>query len=167
MNNDKSKNIYYLDELDDYQVSNDDKDVRGWEVHDKDGRLVGEVENLIVNKQTERTVYLDVEVDDSIIDANFEPYQGKANQGQHVYLNEDGDNYLIIPIGMAELNLDDEIVYTKTISHDTFSRSKRKKSNLPIKRDYELLVLETYQPDENYDEYHEGDRLYERDEFRY
>ena len=164
---DREKNIYYLDELSDYKVADSDKDVRGWEVKDKDGRVVGEVENLLVNKSTERTVYLDVDVDSSIIDAGFKPYGGKAKDGTHVILNEDGDTHVIIPIGLVHLNLESEIVFTESITHETFAKTKRKKPNLPINRDYELLVLETYNPDEDYSKYENDDSLYERNEYKY
>jgi sporulation protein YlmC with PRC-barrel domain len=164
---DREKNIYYLDELSDYKVADSDKDVRGWEVKDKNGRVVGEVENLLVNKETERTVYLDVEVDDSVIEAGFKHSNGKTKEGTQVILNEDGESHIIIPIGMVHLNLESEIVFTESISHDTFTKTKRKKPTLPIKRDYELSVLETYNQDEDYSKYENDDSLYERDEYKY
>ncbi|MAZ72472.1 MAG: photosystem reaction center subunit H [Flavobacteriaceae bacterium] len=167
MSNDTEKKIYYLDELNNYKVSNSDKDARGWDVKDKDGRVVGKVENLIVNKETERTVYLDVEVDDSIIEAGYKPYRGRANDGTHVVLNEDGDNHLIIPIGLAHLNLESEIVFTESVDHETFAKTKRKKKNLPITRDYELLILETYNQDADYNRYKNDEALYNRKEFDY
>jgi len=163
----KEKKIYYLEELSGYKVSDSDKDVRGWDVKDKDGRVVGKVNNLIVNKDTERTVYLDVEVDPSIIEDGFKPYSGSANKGTHVTLNDEGDNHVIIPIGLAHLNLDSHTVHTESITRETFAKTKRKKSNLPVTRDYELLVLETYNKDEDYSKYSSNDGLYDRKEYKY
>ncbi len=60
MNN---KHLFYLNELSDYKVASDDPDVRGWKVKDSDNRVIGKVDNLLVNKNTERVVYLDVVLD--------------------------------------------------------------------------------------------------------
>ena len=51
MSTTKERNLYYLEELSDYKVADSDKDVRGWEVKDIDGRTVGKVDNLLVNKR--------------------------------------------------------------------------------------------------------------------
>ncbi len=167
MNTDnKNKSLFYLEELSDYKVSNSDKDVRGWNVNDVDGRTIGKVNNLLVNKNTERVVYLDVEVDKSIIDVDYKPYSHKAKDGVHDFINEDGENHVIIPIGMAHLDLDKEIVSTRKINHDTFSRTKRKKKNMPIQRDYEVVILDTYTRPEDEVHYPEDDTFYDRQEFK-
>lgn len=143
---DINKNLYYLENLSGYSVENDDKDVRGWEVMDKDRRVVGKVDNLIVNKNTERVVYLEVDVDESIIDSDYEPYRMKASKGIHTTMNEDGENHLIIPIGMVDLDLDKENVYTDKIDHRTFAETKRYKGGYEnINREYEIYVLESYE----------------------
>ena len=165
MNSNKEKNLYYLEELSNYKVKNSDKDVRGWEVKDKDGRKVGKVDNLLVNKNTERVVYLDIEVDSSIIEANYKPYQRKAKDGVHEFINEDGENHLILPIGMAHLNLESEIVFTESIDHKTFAETKRIKKGTPIYRDYEVIILDSYNRNDTVEEYPEDDSYYQRKEF--
>lgn len=163
---DKSnKNLYYLNELSDYTVDGDYSDVRGWEVKDRDERTIGKVDNLVVNKRTERVVYLDVEVDSSIIEANHQPYSSASKEdGVHEFLNADGENHLIIPIGLASLNEDDNIVYSDKINHKTFAETKRVKPNTPIDRTYETQVLSSY--NRNNEEYPEDDTLYDRGEFK-
>lgn len=159
-----NKNLYYLHELSDYTVDDGYADVRGWEVKDKDLRVIGKVDNLLVNKKTERVVYLDVELDTSVIDANHQPYSSASrNDGVHEFLNEDGENHLIIPIGLAILNEDDKKVYTKSIDHKTFAETKRVKKNTAINRDYETQVLGSYNREDI--KYPEDDTLYERGEF--
>lgn len=69
----EEKHLYNLDELSDYKVASDDPDVRSWEVRDADNRVIGKVDNLLVNKTARRVVYLDVEVDNTIIDAKHDP----------------------------------------------------------------------------------------------
>ncbi|WP_194851706.1 YlmC/YmxH family sporulation protein [Nonlabens antarcticus] len=162
----KDKSLYYLEELSDYKVANDDKDVRGWDVKDTDNRVIGKVANLLVNKNTERVVYLDVEMDKSIIEAGYKPYNAKAKDGVHDFINEDGENHVIIPIGMADLNLDNEIVSTNKINHDTFARTKRMKKGTPIRREYETIILDTYTRPEEVIVYPEDEAFYDRQEFK-
>lgn len=148
MKTEKEKNLCYLEELSDYKVKDNDKDVRGWKVKDKDGKTIGTVDNLLVNKTSERVVYLDVEVDKSIIEANHQPYRIRAEEGVHEFLNEDGENHVIIPIGLAHLDLAKEYVFTERIDHKTFAETKRIKKGTPIDRDYEVLVLANYDRDQ-------------------
>ena len=143
----KRKHLFYLDELSDYKVDSDDPDVRGWKVQDTDGRVVGKVDNLLVNKEKKRVVYLDVEVDKSIIEANHKPYGQPASGNVHEFINEDGENHLIIPVGLAQLNTDDKFVYTDKINHRTFAETKRRRRDTDVDRDYEVVVLESYNRD--------------------
>lgn len=141
---DDKKNLYYLDDLSDYKVSSDDPDVRGWDVKDSDNRVIGKVDNLLVNKERERVVYLDVQVDQTIIDANHDPYGKPASADVHEFINREGENHIIIPVGLVRLNQDQKYVYTDRIDHQTFAETKRKERRAPVDRDYEEVVLESY-----------------------
>ena len=149
MADDKKKNLYYLHELSDYKVESDDPDVRGWKVKDADGRVVGKVDNLVVNKQREKVVYLDVKVDGSILEADHKPYGKPAEGGVHEFINKDGEDHLILPIGLTSLNTDEKYVYTDRINYRTFAETKRIEKGAPIDRDYELVVLGSYNRDRN------------------
>tara|TARA_R100000306_G_C4360711_1_gene135113 strand:- start:478 stop:975 length:498 start_codon:yes stop_codon:yes gene_type:complete len=162
MSNDK--HLYYLHELSDYKVASDDPDVRGWTLKDKNDRKVGTIDNLLVNKNTEKVVYLDVEVDKTVIEANHKPYSHSAKDGVHEFLNKDGENHLIVPIGMVTLNDDSKEVRTTEITHDTFAETKRVSKNAPLNRDYEIVVLESY--NRNNETYPENDEFYQRNEFK-
>ncbi len=164
MKDEKNRSLFYLDELSDYKVKSGDPDVRGWQVKDKDQRIIGKVDNLLVNKNTEKVVYLDVKVDTSIIEANHQPYSGKAKSGVHEFLNKDGENHLIIPIGLVSLNESENEVNTNEINHKTFAETKRMKKGQTIDREYEIVVLESYDRDEK-NEYPEDDSLYQRKEY--
>ena len=163
MNTDKS--LFKLDELDDYVVADGYVDVRGYEVKDKDGRVVGEVENLIVNKNTERVVYLDVEVDESIISQGFKPYANKASDMTHTFLNEDGDTHLIIPIGLANIDEETNCVTTDKVDYNTFATTKRYQKDHPIYRNYEVNVMESYVGRNGNYTPAEGDAFYSSPEF--
>ena len=143
-NNKKEKNLYYLNELSDYKIASDDPDVRGWQVKDADNRVIGKVDNLLVNKVTERVVYLDVEVDKSIIEADHDPYGQPANAEVHEFINKDGENHIIIPVGLVSINYDPDYVFTDRINHQTFAETKRFEKGAAVNREYEVVVLESY-----------------------
>jgi hypothetical protein len=149
--NNKERNLFYLHELSDYKVANSDKDVRGWPLRDKDGITIGKIDNLLISKSDERVVYLDVEADDTIIKANHKPYSKPAHEGVHGFLNKDGENHFIVPVGMVTLHLDDEIVSTPNISYNFFLETKRITKGSLIQRHYETSVLESYERDNDVD----------------
>ncbi|MFO8147215.1 MAG: PRC-barrel domain-containing protein [Bacteroidota bacterium] len=149
-NKDRDKKLFYLNELSDYKVASDDPDIRGWKVKDVDNRIIGEVDNLLVNKDTERVVYLDVEVDKSIIEGKHNPYRFSASEGVHEFINKEGENHIIIPIGLVKLNEDENFVYTDKINHKTFAETKRIKKGSNVNREYEEVVLESYNRDTNF-----------------
>ena len=146
MKDENRKHLYYLHELSDFKVDDDDPDVRGWKVRDTENKVIGKVDNLLVSKEKKRVVYLDVEVDKSIIDANHDPYGKPAGQ-VHEFINKDGENHLILPIGLARLDVDDECVYSDQITRQTFAETKRVEKGYDVDRDYEIVVLESYNRD--------------------
>lgn len=157
--NNKNKHLYYLNELSDYKIASEDPDVRGWQVKDADNRVIGKVDNLLVNKSTERVVYLDVEVDSSIIEANHDPYGTPSDAEVHEFINKDGENHIIIPVGLVSINEDPDYVYTDRINHQTFAETKRIQPGSQINREYEVVVLESYGRNRNdYDRKRDGDR---------
>ncbi|HKK39219.1 MAG TPA: PRC-barrel domain-containing protein [Cryomorphaceae bacterium] len=164
---DKNKNLYYLDDLSKYKVASDDPDVRGWDVIDADDRRVGKVDRLLSNKETKRVVYLDVEVDRSLIEAGHEVYNKASGEGMHEFLNEEGEDHLIIPIGMVTLDEENKKVHSTEINHSTFSKTKRMKKGADVDREYELIVLTQYFPAREEDNVRPGDKdFYDREEFK-
>jgi len=164
MKNDE-KHLYNLDELSDYKVASDDPDVRSWDVRDADNRVIGKVDSLLVNKTARRVVYLDVEVDKTIIDAKHDPYGKPQNVEIREFINKDGDSHVIIPIGMVNLDTENKMVLAHGIDHRTFAETKRYHKGDTIDRQYERAVLDSYNRKNPPAESHEDDRFYERDEF--
>ncbi len=163
---DKNKNLYYLHELADYKVADEYADVRDWEVIDADKRTIGKVDGLLVNKAAESVVYLDVEVDASLIEAGHQTYATPANEGVHEFLNADGDSHLIIPIGMVTLDEENKKVHSNQIDYTTFANTKRFKKGVDLERSYELMVLPHYSPGYKFDEETGSDnQFYNRKEF--
>ncbi len=140
----ETKHLYNLDELSDYKVKDGYPDIKGWAVKDIDNRVIGKVDNLLVNKETERVVYLDVEADKSIIDANHDPYDKRGNQDITQFINKEGENHIIIPIGLVGLNSDSKEVFTDIIDHQTFAETKRYRKGEEVNRSYENHVMDSY-----------------------
>lgn len=139
-----NKHLYNLDELSDYKVDSHYSDVRGWSVKDRDNRVIGKVDNLLVNKNLMKVVYLDVEVDSTIIDAQYDPYSESRNTGVKEFVNKEGDTHVIIPIGMIHIHDDHKFVHTESIDHQTFAETKRFSSGDNLDRAYEVDVLDSY-----------------------
>lgn len=168
MKKEDKKHLYYLEELSDYKVDSHYSDVRKWPVKDRDNRVIGKVSNLLVNINLEKVVYLDVEVDETIIEANHDPYATPANKGVREFVNQKGENHIIIPIGMVTIDDKQKFVYTDSIDYQTFAGTKRMTSGANIDRDYEMMVLNSYNRDRStrYDEDFDRDPEYKK-EFPY
>ncbi len=163
---DKDKNLYYLKELSDYKVADNYDDVRNWDVVDGDHRVIGKVSGLLVSKEAERVVYLDVEVDASIIEAGHQTYAKPASEGVHEFLNAEGENHLIIPIGVVNLEAKAKKVHCKSVNYSTFEKTKRFMKGADLSRSYEQQVMSHYllnaATDQDYDAENE---FYSRSEF--
>ncbi|QSW88914.1 MULTISPECIES: PRC-barrel domain-containing protein [Flavobacterium] len=164
----KDRNLYRLDELSDYKVASNYSDVRGWKIVDADNRTIGKVDNLWVNKDMQRVVYLDVNVDKELIeDSKHEIHDTIANENTREFMYRDGDSHLIIPIGSVTINKDTKIVQANSIDYDTFRRTGRYNTQHHFDRNYERSVLKSYYPDDEtgstYDS--EDNAFYSRKEF--
>lgn len=159
------KDLFYLEELPDYEVASDYSDVRGWDVVDAIGRTVGRVTNLLVSKKNERTVYLDVEVDRDLLKAGYDTFQVPASTGVHGF-TKDGEDHLIIPVNMVSLDEDRKKVLTDRIDYETFSSVRRFQKGAAIDPDYEVLVLRQYTGDDTIDATNLDARFYNRESGR-
>ncbi|MFP4469323.1 MAG: PRC-barrel domain-containing protein [Bacteroidales bacterium] len=162
---DNNKRLYYLKELDDYRVASGYHDVRGWDVTDSKDKIIGKVDGLISNKNTERVVYLDVEVNKELIEAGHKPYQQPVSEGPHEILNKEGENHLIIPVGMVDLDEDNEKVISNIVDYESFSNAKRFKEGEEITSEYEITLLKHYTGDETIVVKDVTDEFYDRPEF--
>jgi hypothetical protein len=166
--NDKKKDIHYLNDLSDYKVDSDFSDVRGWPVKDANHRTIGKVDGLLASKKAERVVYLDVEVDEEIIEAGHKPLQTPANEGVHEFINKEGENHLIIPIGMVSIHEDEKEVFTDQIDHATFAKADRFSKGSDFDHNYEVEIYRLYQGDPTIIiPVDDRNALYSRSEFNY
>ncbi len=162
------KTLNYLSELSDYKVASDDPDIRGWKIKDRDGRTVGKVDDFIVHKGSERVVYVDVEVDKELIDIDRDPFQKEpSSTGVSEYIDRSGENHVIVPIGMVDIDTEHKLVRTDAIDHTTFRNTRRFRKGANIDRDYEVSVYNSYVPaDRRLPEGRPDADFYDREEFR-
>jgi len=164
----KDRNLYRLDELSDYKVASDYSDVRGWKIVDADNHTIGTIDNLWVNKDMQRVIYLDVKADKALMeDSHREVHDTIAGENEREFMYRDGDSHLIIPIGSVNINKDTKIVMAKGIGYDTFRKTGRYNSQQRFDRNYEKAVLRSYYPEEeSYSAYEsDDDAFYSRREF--
>ena len=142
----KEKHLYRLSELSDYTVDSGYHDITKWPVRDLDGTHIGHVSNLLINRDLNKVVYVDVRVDDDIISNNHDPYAPNhyMSARNREFINEDGQTHIIIPVGLIDINSDDKYVYTETIDYRTFSETKRYNPEHHVTRDYEEAVMHSY-----------------------
>ena len=89
-----SNNASRLKELgdSDYEIVDGEPNIKGWDVKDTSGKQIGDVHDLIFNSDTNKVVYLIVDLDDN-------------------ELNLDEDKKVLVPIGLAELHeKDDDVI---------------------------------------------------------
>lgn len=163
---DKNKNLFNLDELSDYKVAQNYTDVRGWHIKDSNNRIIGKVDHLLVNKIAQRVVYLDVEVDASLIEEGHNTYQDSVSAGVHGFLNKEGESHLIIPIGMATIDQENKFVKTNRIDSSTFAKAKRFKRQDDIDFAYELNTIRHYRGDNTIHSSNSLDGFYDLEEFK-
>jgi hypothetical protein len=160
-----NKNLFNLDELSGYKVAENYNDVRDWDVKDANNRIIGKVNHLLVNKNAERVVYLDVEVDTTVIEEGHETYDNRVSTGVHEFLNKEGEDHLIIPIGMAIIDEKNKLVHANQIDSSTFANTKRFKKGDVIDFEYELNLLRHYRGDNTIHHSNSVEGFYAREEF--
>ena len=141
--------LYRLSELIDYEVADRDPDVRGWKVLSVDQKLIGKVNELIVDLDAMKVRYLDVNVNKEISDAG-------------TY-----DRHLLIPIGAAELDKKDDVVKLNDIETVTLLKLPAYQGG-SISRDYERSLRKSFNPryePETTEENFYNDELYDDSRF--
>jgi sporulation protein YlmC with PRC-barrel domain len=90
MDNMKHRRLQEMDRSD-FEIVDGEPDIRGWDVRDRTGKKLGEVEDLIIDAQKKKARYIVLDMDDNDFDLD--------------------DRKVLIPIGMAELHeKDDDVI---------------------------------------------------------
>lgn len=113
-----------LNDTDDYEVADNEPDVRGWDVLGKHGEKIGEVDDLIVDPKAMKVRYLDVETVDSL-----------AADGK--------DRHILVPVGAAHLHEEDDKVVLEGLTKQQLEQCPPY-SGCPITKDFAYKLRATY-----------------------
>ena len=140
----ENKTLFYLDELPDYKVADNYCDIRGWQVKDAANRTIGKVDDLLVNKEEKRVVYVDVEVDSGLLTENRKNIIAPAGNGAYEFSSKDGDDHLIIPVELVVLDEGKKEVLASRTNYSTFLKAPRFSKGTTIDPVYESDILRLY-----------------------
>jgi photosynthetic reaction center H subunit len=110
-----------LRDLTDFEVADDNPDVRGWTVRGGDGQALGMVHELIVDPEAMKVRYLDVELD------------GRFHINEH-------ENHILLPIGVAALDAEDDNVFVTALTAESVLNYPPY-VEIQITREYEEAML--------------------------
>jgi hypothetical protein len=137
------RRLHYLDDLKDYRIVKDEPDIRGWEVQDANRQVVGTVSDLLVDISREKVRYIDVDIDDDLLPGDHDPFSATHEDGIHEYQDKDGSIHMIIPIGVAHIERDQEVIVADGIDQVSLRNipTYRYRKNVPVHTDYEQNVM--------------------------
>lgn len=110
-----------LRDLTEFEVADDNPDVRSWTVRGNDGQALGTVSELIVEPGAMKVRYLDVELDNRF----------------HINKHE---NHILLPIGAASLDEDGDNVFVPALNVETVLNYPPY-IEIQITRDYENAMM--------------------------
>lgn len=122
MKQENNSNLYYLNGSSKAETEHNFKEVIGWKVKGTNDKIIGTVDNLLLTKDTNEVAYLDIEVDESIINANHKPYGRPVTFREEDFINKEDENHIIIPVDLTTINEDLKNIYTNGMDEQTFSR---------------------------------------------
>lgn len=120
---DVTPRLVHLDDMDDFQVADGDPDIRGWDVRTADGEKIGKVKDLVVDTGLMKVRYVEASIDKDV-------------------LNASEDRHVLIPIGSARLDDDEDDVYLSSAIIDP--RSLPAYDRKTFSREYEMALRERF-----------------------
>ncbi|MBA9077590.1 MULTISPECIES: PRC-barrel domain-containing protein [Rufibacter] len=121
-----------LHDLTDFKVAKQNLDVRGWEVIGANGKRIGVVDDLIVDRDLMKVRYLDIDVD------------------KHLLLPDTDLRHIILPIGAAHLDADSDQVFAPSLTESALGQFPFYRGGV-VDSDYEYRVMHAItQPQETY-----------------
>jgi len=120
----KDTTLYRLNELSDYKVADHSPDIRGMQVKSRDGKIIGTVIDLVVDKVAEKARYFDMELEDDFM-----------ADSDHTNI------HLLVPIGAARMDDQDTFIYIDRIVTDDELQHYPRQSGRVITREHEEAVV--------------------------
>ena len=130
-----------------YEIVSDEPDIRKWKVRNAEGRPLGVVDDLVIDKQLHKVRYI-------VLDLNGKPLNLLSRK-------------VLVPIGISQFDDLDDVVILPTITIEqlatlpTYHKGK-------IRLDEERKIRNVFSapnPKVDYDERYEDDHFYEHEHF--
>lgn len=120
---DVTPRLVHLGDMSDLQVADGDPDIRGWDVRTADGEKIGKVKDLVVDTGLMKVRYFEAQIDKEAISAS-------------------DDRDVLIPIGSARLDDDEDDVYLSSSIVDPRTLPPYDRNTLS--RAYEVSLRERF-----------------------
>lgn len=118
--------LFPLSKLSDFQVAKNYSDVTGWSIVGGDGDKLGKVNDLIVDVDQERVLYLDIDLDKNL-------FEGKEQY------------HILVPLGLAILNRDDKnVIVTSITTESLLTYPLYEREPVYVMRSYENAIRDYY-----------------------
>jgi len=154
-----SGKLMHLDNLDDFEIADGEPDIRGWDVRSADGTKVGKVEDLLIDTAAMKVRYIEVKLEKDvakdvgrpanlrehgITDATMHAEQQLADRDDLRRTDGEAGRFVLVPIGVARLNDDDDDVMLSTEAAQMVGIPSYSRENETLTRDYESEVVRGY-----------------------
>lgn len=159
LNTTSAGQLVHLDDLDDFKIAEGEPDIRGWDVRGTDGNKLGEVADLLVDTGAMKVRYIEVKLDKDVAKDVGRSHDLLGHditnatmraEGQLEKKDEfrtdaaDAGRYVLIPIGVARLDDDDDNVVLDTQASQMVGIPDYHRDRNDLTRDYENEVVRGY-----------------------
>ena len=151
--------LVHLDDLDDFKIADGEPDIRGWDVRGADGTKVGTVEDLLIDTAAMKVRYIEVKLEQDvakdvgrsaslsgreITNATMRAEAQIAEHDQHRHDDGAAGRFVLVPIGVARLNDDDDNVILSAEVVQMVGIPAYNRHGDGVSRDYENEVVRGY-----------------------
>lgn len=144
-----------LSDASDYEVADNEPDVRGWDVYGEHGEKIGEIDDLIVDPKAMKVRYLDVDAVDDLT-------------------TNDKSRHMLIPIGSANIHETEDKVIIRGVTKEQLEACPTYKG-CPLTTEFANKVQATFisnnpgyanpNPSSDYNEHYYAHPLYDPHHF--
>ncbi len=151
--------LAHLDDLDDFTIAEGEPDIRGWDVRGADGTKVGTVEDLLIDTAAMKVRYIEVKLErdvaadvgrpadlgsHGISDATMRAEGQLAERDGLRSGDDEAGRYVLVPIGVARLNDDDDDVILSAEAAQMVGIPAYNRQKEGMTREYENEVVRGY-----------------------
>ena len=151
--------LVHLDDLDDFKIADGEPDIRGWDVRGADGTKVGTVEDLLIDTASMKVRYIEVKLERDVAtdvgrsaslsgrEIPTATMRAEAQIAEHDQHHQDDDKagrFILVPIGVARLNDDDDNVMLSAEAAQMVGIPAYNRHGDGVSRDYENEVVRGY-----------------------